>query len=487
MQNIINEFNTVLTGENLFSCWQHELNLRQQLRAATDWYRVRIENNQELDFLKRSLYWGSGRQIFFSIIYQNISSLPVLDYMRQAPAELTQEFLQFIAQDILPQKPTLRELDFLISMYKENLRPAYIELVQAMDGELCHYFMARTGNDDLRQILKLRQDQITLEHSNEHYGLLAPTPRAHEYPTIFGDKIRILSMAIETLRDDKKTTLRSLSDATGEPSSCHRHTADGADLLFKAGLLSDCLITLSSFLNQSTENSIPLTEHDYQKTNQVLGKALPMYSILVNPADPRRCALELFRNYYPGFSPDPVTLLYLDICSIVMASLQGHRQYARYELAQKAAKILPRRPNDILATALLARNKDSNINDLTIWEQLIATKMPGQPHEAFITLEALRWGQQEGWVILNRSSATKLLDNYLELFRWLPVAAFMNEGIYKQLGQLADEDTAKSAQQVLDLFREFSFQDSEPVSDNMKPGQEAIYRQLRLSKYMGVL
>ncbi len=63
----------------------------------------------------------------------------------------------------------------------------------------------------------------------------------------------------------------------------------------------------------------------------------------------------------------------------------------------------------------------------------------------------------------------------------------MNEGIYKQLGQLADEDTAKSAQQVLDLFREFSFQDSEPVSDNMKPGQEAIYRQLRLSKYMGVL
>ena len=136
---------------------------------------------------------------------------------------------------------------------------------------------------------------------------------------------------------------------------------DGPDMLFRAGLLADCLAILTQIINSPgmEADSLLLSseEPSHQKFDRLLRGVLPIYSLLVSPGDPHRYALELYRSLFPGFYPDPASLLYLDIHSIVMASLQGHRQYAHYELAQKGGKILSFRPADTVASILLKIRK----------------------------------------------------------------------------------------------------------------------------------
>jgi len=486
MKTIINKFNVSSSGEDLFLFWQDEFQLRQQIRVAADRERVRLEGSEEFDFLKRCLYYGPKKEIFFAILYQNMASLPILNRVREAPLTFIIEFLRFIAGHILNQNPPARDLQFLINMYQEEFRPYYIELLSAMDTDLCAHLLFRTSNNNLRDLLKARQDQISKEYHFKHYGLIDASLSKYDYPTIYGDKIQLMAAAAQTLKACQLQTSPLGRDTI-------KILLDGADLLFRAGLLADCLALLARMLqHQEIDDQIRLLSNEdpfHKQINVILRKTLPIYSLLVNPSDPHRYALELYRNLFPGFNPDLVSLLYLDIHSIVIASMQGHRQYARYELAQKAANIFNGRPDDLLAAVLLRWGKKSTIDDLSELEQLIKNRMLAQPHEAYVIMEVLRLWLQDGSIILDRLTATNLLRGYLQLFYWLPGAPFMNEMLLKQLGPFVDEEVRKTGEQIVAAIHESSFQDYMQNLSELKITDQAkdkLQQQLCLSKYMGV-
>ncbi|MFA7077723.1 MAG: hypothetical protein WC147_04810, partial [Syntrophomonas sp.] len=105
MQTIINKFNVSSSGEDLFLSWRDEFQLRQQIRGAADWEGVRLDSSEEFDFLKRALYYGPRKEVFFAILYQNMTSLPILNCVREASSTFIVEFLRFIAGHILKQNP----------------------------------------------------------------------------------------------------------------------------------------------------------------------------------------------------------------------------------------------------------------------------------------------------------------------------------------------------------------------------------------------
>ena len=486
MQAIINKFNVSSSGEDLFLSWRDEFQLRQQIRGAADWEGVRLDSSEELDFLKRALYYGPRKEVFFAILYQNMTNLPILNCVREASSTFIVEFLRFIAGHILKQNPPARNLQFLINLYREELRPYYIELFNVMDARLCAHLMARTSNDTLRELLKTRQAQISKEQHFKHYGLIDVPLSKYDYPTIYGDKIQLMAAAAQTLKANQR-----------QASPLGRDTIkillDGADLLFRAGLLANCLALLARMLQhrEIADQILPLSNEDpfHKQINVILRKTLPIYSWLVSPSDPHRYALELYRSLFPGFSPDLVSLLYLDIHSIVMASMQGHRQYARYELAQKAAKVLNGHPDDWLAAALLRWGKQSNVNDLSGLEPLLKHRMLASPHEAYVIMEVLRLWLQDGSIILDRPASANLFRGYLQLFYWLPGAPFMNEMLLQQLGPFVDEETRKTGEQIVAALHELSFQDYTPNLSELKftdRAQDKLQQQLFLSKYMGV-
>jgi len=489
MQEIIKEFNVSISGEDLFLAWQNELRLRQLTRTNADQEAILIENNDEFQFLKRCFYYGPKPELFYEALFQNMANLTIVTCVLQSPPKLISGFLNFLGQYIQEYKPPAQDLQFLINMYRKEFRADFIELINKMNPELCAHLLARTSNNELRELLKHREVPAPIEDQAEHYGLINQNP-LDEYPTIYGDKIQIMIAAVKLLKASQSINLL----ATPLSRESLESLLDGADMLFRAGLLADCLAILTQIINSPgmEADSLLLSseETSHQKFDRLLRGVLPIYSLLLSPGDPHRYALELYRSLFPGFYPDPASLLYLDIHSIVMASLQGHRQYAHYELAQKGGKILSFRPDDTAASILLKSGNKRRQEDLLGLEQAIKERMPFHPHEVYIIMEILRLWQREGRITLTRLSASNLLNGYLQFFNWIPARPFMNEQVQNQLGLIADEKTRTAGERILAIIHELSQVDL--VNHKMTAGKISDYeiyqlrQRLLLSNFMGV-
>lgn len=466
MQTIINEFNKTLSHEDLFCAWQDELQLRGEMRTAcADWEALLIENAEEFNFIKRSLYYGNRPAEFFIILFRNMRSLPILNCVLESSPAFRADFLCFLTDFILHHKPQPQDLLFIINMYQEGLHSHFAEVIGAMDNELCSYLLARTTNQALRQLIKVRQTQLVKQVQQVHYGLIDPLHPNNNYPTIYGDKIQIMAEAIIYLQAQHHESIESL--------------LSGAEMLFRAGLLTDCLAILAQMLRYKEDGKVLFlcSEEPYcQPINQLLRKALPIYTLLFNPAEPHRYALELYRHHFPGFNPDPASLLYLDIYTIIVANLQGYHQYARFELTQKAGKILSYRPDDLVAHLLHKPGETVANEDIAKLELAIAQRTAPLPHESLVIMELLRLWQQEKRITLNRESGARLFKNYQQFFHWIPCSPFMNEQLLQQLNPLVDEASRNAGKLIVAAMQDIYVQENND-----------LHKQLLLGQFMGVL
>ncbi|MDD4802143.1 MAG: hypothetical protein PHF24_04270, partial [Syntrophomonas sp.] len=325
MQNIINDYAKLIGTGDLFHLWQDEYKLRTTLRnVSAAGGSVEIKSREEYYFFKRSLYYNNPAN-FFIILFKNMHHMPVLNCVLESGPAFKTDFFYYLLTYILEQRPPAPDLLFLINIYQDNLHSFFEEVVDVMDDELCSYLLPRTIKKPLRKVLKARKNRLSEQARGKSEDLLQPVYANNEYPTIFGDKIQIITSAINLLKSEHSDSLDSL--------------LDGAEMLFKAGLLTDCLAVLVELAKcQANKNPLFLfREEAYcQKMQQILRKALPFYSLLVCPGDSYRYALRLYRGLFPGFKPDTASLIYLDIHVIAAANLQGYQQYASYEIAQKA-------------------------------------------------------------------------------------------------------------------------------------------------------
>jgi hypothetical protein len=480
MQTIINKFNNSLTDEDLFESWRYEVQLRDEIRATSaDQKGVFIKNAEDFHFIKRSLYGNRNSDLFF-ILFQNMPNLSVLNCVLDSSPTFMVDFLHFLRDYLIDQKPQSKDMLFIINMYKERLHPYFSEVIGVMDNELCSYLMARTTNKALRKLIKFRQTEIAQQSQQVHYGLIDPLHPNNDYPTIYGDKIQIMAEAVEYLKANHRESIKSL--------------LDGAEMLYKAGLLTDCLAILAGIVKQQQDGNVVFLCNDepyYQQINQLLQKTLPIYTLMVNPADPHRYALELCRSLFPGFNLDPASLLYLDIYTIIVANLQGYHQYARYELTQKAVKILSYRPDDLVVRLLQNPVEKASNEDIAQLEIAVAQRKTALPHESLVILELLRLWYQEKRITLNKESATRLFKYYQQFFHWIPDSLFINEQILQQLGPWLDEATRNGGKLIVAAIQEFS-PDKSSLKDKSNrdiSAQESnyLYRQLLLGKFMGVL
>ncbi len=487
MQNIIDKLNNSLSQKDLFQFWQEELGLRQQARSGDeDWDGVLIQNLEDFHFIKRALYYGDRQNAFLALLYRNISSADVQEWLLQDSPALMSAFLNYLCTYINDKNPPHRDMQFLINIYREEFQADFQKLIAEMDSSLCSHLLSRTTNNHLRQLFKARQGQIAQEGQREHYGLISPHQFIADYPTIFGDKVEIMTNAIKSLKLSQTLNLES-----SPRPDFFEALLDGADLLFRAGLLPDCLALIAELLASEPDMDQLLRGEKaiLHRINQLLRKALPMYTLLVNPGDPHRYALELLRSRFPGFKPDHPSLLYLDLYTIVLAGLQGYHRYPRYELAQIAARIISYRPEDPFASLLLKPGDNLNGVELSFLQGIIDQRLPTQPHESLVIMEMLRLWQFDGTIALNRDGATYLLQDYLHIFKWIPATTFINKQLLEQLGPIADKASRGLAEQIIEINLNWS--SNWPT--NQMPGRELssqedrdLRKKLLLGKYMGV-
>ncbi|MEQ8201459.1 MAG: hypothetical protein ABRQ24_08585 [Syntrophomonadaceae bacterium] len=487
MQAIIEAF-TARAGEpGLFAYWQEELQLRRRLREAGQGQEVTIGTEAEYNFLLRSLFF-SHRDIFFAILYGNMADQSVLTLLLQSPPGVITGFLDYMTDYISEQHPPAPSLGFLIHIFKDDFQPQYGRLLQAMDAEQCAYLMMRTGNRDLRRMFKQQLERIKGTQPGSANNQPALERMDHQWPTIHGEKTELLAAAAAVLNSS-----RHPSPVQDGRRSRLEDLIEGAELLLRAGLLADGIGLLNQvILDRELERNGGNLAGDHPAHRQVLrllDRAMPLYGLLVDPLDPRGWVLNNYRCLFPGFSPDPGSLLYLDLYSIVLAAIQGRRQYARYEIAQKAAQLAVLREDDHLPAALVRRGKTGTFDGLPKVMETLAAKMRLQPHETLTGLELLRYLQMQGGLALDKPTVTRMLEMYLQLFYWLPHTAFINGQLVRQLGPQVDDTLGAEAERIVAAQQQSPYCDAAagvPGDDIAGQAETGLEKIVRLSRAMGV-
>ena len=172
---------------------------------------------------------------------------------------------------------------------------------------------------------------------------------------------------------------------------------ESAELVFQCGWPEDSLaILLDVYEDYQQKNRLVKIlddENIYRQFYKVLRRVIPVYSILFGLPDCLNRAKNIYQQAFPRILPDNASMQYLAVYESVLAGLNAVLQHPQWEIIIKASPIQKQRPSE--PPLLLANEADSGISPQR-WielQGLIEQKMASLPHEAFITLEYLRFLQ----------------------------------------------------------------------------------------------
>ncbi len=483
MQNILQRWQD-LPREDLFSFWQAEVQLRKELRQDLSGYReLKIQNQEQYDFLRLSLAYGENQPVFLHILFYNMESLPVQEELLQGAMHLRQEFLRFLPEMIVAANLPPQRLQFLINLYREEFSDQYQEIIAILSKEQCKYLLERTANPSLRKMLK---DDYARHHqllAQSHYGLVHDLPSGN-YPTVFGDKTDLLKQAVQQL------TFTSTGHSENPFLQLGQYL-EVAEQLYLLGMLNEALALLQLVYQQWMADREHLSAQDdsilYRSINRILTKTLSIYALL-NSSTPHRYSEYLYQCNYPELLADKNAQIYLHLYQNLHASQDSDPQYTVIEMSHILRQYEFHLANPLAECLINHGNLDDHTWDILLAE--IGYDLTTMPHRALTTMDLLLFLIRHQRIIITKSWAAKLLQNYLSLYQWIPAAQFFNPDIYKQLAPSVDGELYKEAE----IIRAIAFQHTrcsiqdlyQNRPDRFKDENNPFLRQMLLGSFLGV-
>ncbi|CFY01380.1 Uncharacterized [Syntrophomonas zehnderi OL-4] len=453
MQTILEKLKA-LPQENLFLYWQKELELKKELRQHLCEYRqVQIEDGVQYNFLKHSLAYTGCKQTFFSIVFLNMNSLQVQSALLAESQGLVEDFWHSLPGLIKQEKPAPSHLQFLINIFREDFIPDYTDVLQTLELEDCEYLLARTANKSLRKLLKDRQTELlTLSHQDANYGLNNLPDRNSPYPGLYGDKIVTIKQALANIQ-----TCSPQNNVNPNETERSETLIETAQLLFSAGLLGDSLALLRAIYEKEQtrkyiepQNRVLITRN----LSRVLHKTLSMYALLAYPVEAFRKAGNIYQVFFPGLIPDKKTLLFLELYQNLIAHHSGNLQYTLLELADTCRNF--NQADDDIDIMLKMMLQPFEVSSEELTRLLNNMQLQLSPHEAYVTMEILRYLEKNQLLDFSRENYTLILNNYMQLFAWIPSPLFLNREIINQMTPGIDEQNRQEANRIWQTRNSYS-------------------------------
>lgn len=448
MQLILDQFNQASQQEDLFAFWQQEAELRHLCRSsASSELAFRLSDEDEIGFLFRSLYFSGHHNQFFSLLFDNLQQMPVLNWLNHSPDWLRNSFLEFLPWHIDNTKAQPADLMGLIRIYHDDYQSSFWPIVNVFNLETCTYLLPRTANPGFRKLIQARQKALLASRSEYSYGILNDNSRGLPYPTIFGDKLMLLRQAVDLLQKSKPGAFR-------EPYCAERFQLllQCAELMFRSGLVEDCLaFLLDSYEDYREKNRLVNVMEDmaiHKQFKKILRSVIPMYAIIKQPVQALSLAVEIYRHDFSEISPDECSLAYLDLFASVYSGLYREQSGIIYELLLKSQAISLYCSGEPELLTSLEAQEGLNTERLGELQQAYRQKMTARPHEAVATMEMIRLLARLELTQLTHAQANHLLHSYLALWKWLPCGCFMNEQIISQLFPLADRHHRQEIERI---------------------------------------
>ncbi len=446
MQDILEQYRDISENIELFSFWEQELLLRNALRQTPLTVPIVVDSKDGVNLLYRSLYFSKRRFDFFKILFANLRFLPVMQWLVSAPTRVMEDFWQFLPWYILNHRVKPGELEFIARIYKSEYAPAVMPVINILDEDSTLYLLSKTANAGLRQLLKDRQIQLKELRWESYYGL-GEGDKKSDYPTLYGDKVKLIRKTIAILQD-------SNADRFRDPYAAERFLlqTNAAELAFKCGLLEDSLaFLLDIYSDYQQKNRLVEIINDqkiYKELQQLLRTVIPVYSLVYEPLQAYECAYNIYKCYFPLIRPEAAPLEYLKLWETLAGS---YKKDSLLEVLYISKRIDQLRPAEL--PLLLDEEVKSGVNQERLEKlfKVLEEKLVALPHESFITMELIRLLEFKGALKLEGNMASWLLGNYILLWKWLPGGIFMHYELINQLAPLVDDNSRYQAQRIVEL------------------------------------
>ena len=472
---------------NLFLLWEQELklrnDLRQNIRAVQE---VKIETAADLDLLYRALYFNDFTN-FFTILINNLSNTVALNWLQNAPDRMVQGFWLFLPWYLQHHVVSPDNLQFLIRLYKSELKPEYQMILNHLNLNQVQYLISRTANPELRKLFKQHETILINKRQQAFYGL-ADKSRL-PYPTIYGDKSDIIIQTLDLLAASEKT---HFSDPYGSERFMQQLLV--AERLFQCGLIDESITWLKRIYREYEQENRLVELLDEQKIvknmSQQLRRLLPLYSLVTRQVQPKQYVLLQYEQHFPRLLADEASLLYLDLYLKLWDYLGRKRSVFPYDIQSILQQLEQKHPGDTELFSLLIDNNLTDKENLLPIIIAIKNRLISAPHEAFVLLEFLRILLIKGYIESDIEIFNEVLTAYSELWRWLPSSLFINPVIAEQIGW-ANPSLRQYFEKIsglLDYYHaEALFHDLKNRPDLFRKKDETARREILFGKLTGVL
>lgn len=489
MQDIIDQHDKITFYKDHFRYWHEELGLRQSGRQKSFCAdEIALKDEKDINFLFRSLYFQ--RNLFFQILFNNMDKMPVINWLINAHPTIFKGFLDFLPWQLNNNTFPPQALQFLLNIYKQEYYDEFVAIVNILDLDTCNYLANKTANTQLRELIRKKADYLSAREKAIYYGIMEQLDNALPFPTIYGDKKDILANAANLF---KESLIRNLNN----PYGLGRFSSllQASELLFQSGLVEDALAVLIGLYEDYQQKSrlVEIIEDEliYKQFHKLLRRVIPLHALLVNPLQAHSLTLEIYDEYFPRFSPEPASLIYLDIYESITSGFTASNKNVIYEISYKSQKVQLYRPAEtplLKEKEIAAGFEPARIKALY---SAINQKMNSLTHEAFITMELMRLLQLYGLIRFHGTIAKALIDKYLDLWRWIPTRRFVNHSLVQELGKFTDDSNRYELAKILDMLDYYN--DEKLLNDlNFRPDlfknkNENLRREIFTGKFMGVL
>ncbi|MGI6435008.1 MAG: hypothetical protein ACOX0F_06595 [Syntrophomonadaceae bacterium] len=470
---------------DLFQSWQEELRRRWEMRSfKLNPADMVLNVADEVELLFRAWFFCGRSYDFFVALFHNLQRMPVLKWLTSAPRPLLEGFFEFVPWYVIMYRPHPVELQFLISMYREDLAAWYPVIVNSLDQECCQHLMSRTANAQLRQLLRTAIQALQQEKREARFGLSEHRLQDSALTGLYGNKNQRLLEALDLIQSGGRGRFQ---DPYGP--DYFTHSLRVAEAVFDSGLVADSLaILLDNYEDYLEKNRLVDLFEDtqiFKRFAYLLRKVTPVYAVLEHAPAAAAAYQEIYRRHFMRFSADAAAYHSL----AMMDRLLSFGLHSK-EAVRAALKLWQFNLQQEGADESAALFNTAGQLDFSVLQRLVDNRKHAQPQEAFMLLLLALWLHEKGDFRLDTGQAGWLFSLCQDFWTWVPSQVFFNTRIWGLLGPLLSAENRQAGDRLLsgiEALQETTLQsDLKNRPDLFRKKNRLTARQIMAGAFLGV-
>jgi hypothetical protein len=375
-------------ARELFAAWQEELDARARVRqlAAEPGALAGLEPEEETaDLLFRALF-PSQRMALYRWLLQHSQSMPLLRWLGAAPESVLRDFLDTLPY-LLRAGQERANLDFLVRLYRPALQDPYRRIAAALDRVQLESLAGRSGNPELRRLLRQRRDSLASEQKESNRGVEVESVRVPGWGNLFGERTDLMREALAALREVAALDRH-------DPGGAARQLAlvQAAEQVFMVGWPEDSLALLvqayGDFLRRSRLGDGAEAAAVYRRLDQAVRTVLPLYCLVAFGTGARGAAEDIYRTHFPQLNLDRASLGFLGLYRAWVVGRETSFILPRAALVDFCAEAGRLRPGDpFVAVARAWSEGEVGPAGLQVCLEAGAERLARRPQESFVIAE----------------------------------------------------------------------------------------------------